>query len=410
MLLNYIWIGLILIGFLFGLIYSIFNGNYDVFSRMMAGTFEMAKTGFELSLGLTGIMTLWLGLMKIAEKSGVVNLLSRVVNPVFSKLFPEVPKNHPAQGSMIMNIAANMLGLDNAATPLGLKAMNELQELNTNKEQASNAQIMFMVLNASGLTIVPISILVYRTQLGSTNPADIFIPILIATFAATLAGIISVGIVQRINLLNKNILIFLGGFTLLIAFITWYFSIIPSDKVKNISLVVSNFIILFLIVLFIIFGLLKKINVYETFIDGAKEGFQIAVKIIPYLVAILVAIAIFRESGAMLLLVEVIEKFFSWFGINTDFVGALPTAIMKPLSGSGARGMMIDAMTTYGPDSFVGRLACIFQGTTDTTFYILAVYFGAVGIKRTRHAIGCALFSDFVGIIAAILVAYLFFH
>jgi spore maturation protein SpmA len=410
MLLNYIWIGLILIGFFFALINAFAFGNYNIFSSMMTTAFEMAKTGFELSLGLTGIMTLWLGLMKIAEKGGIVSLLSKAVNPLFSRLFPEVPKNHPAQGSMVMNIAANMLGLDNAATPLGLKAMNELQDLNPNKEQASNAQIMFMVLNASGLTIIPISILVYRTQLGAANPADIFIPILIATFASTLAGIISVSIVQKINLLHKNILIFLGGFTLLIALVTWYFSIIPSDQLKNISLIVSNFIILLLIVLFILFGFFKKINVYETFIDGAKEGFQIAVKIIPYLVAILVAIGIFRESGAMPLLIESISKFFSLFGINTDFVGALPTAIMKPLSGSGARGMMIDAMTTYGPDSFVGRLSCIFQGTTDTTFYIIAVYFGSIGVKRTRHAIGCALFSDLIGIITAILVAYLFFH
>jgi len=410
MLLNYIWIGLILIGFFFALINAFAFGNYNIFSSMMTTAFEMAKTGFELSLGLTGIMTLWLGLMKIAEKGGIVSLLSKAVNPLFSRLFPEVPKNHPAQGSMVMNIAANMLGLDNAATPLGLKAMNELQDLNPNKEQASNAQIMFMVLNASGLTIIPISILVYRTQLGASNPADIFIPILIATFASTLAGIISVSIVQKINLLHKNILIFLGGFTLLIALVTWYFSIIPSDQLKNISLIVSNFIILLLIVLFILFGFFKKINVYETFIDGAKEGFQIAVKIIPYLVAILVAIGIFRESGAMPLLIESISKFFSLFGINTDFVGALPTAIMKPLSGSGARGMMIDAMTTYGPDSFVGRLSCIFQGTTDTTFYIIAVYFGSIGVKRTRHAIGCALFSDLIGIITAILVAYLFFH
>lgn len=410
MLLNYIWIGLILIGFLFGIAQAFINGNYDVFSSMMSGAFEMAKTGFELSLGLTGIMTLWLGLMKIAEAGGLINLLSKAVSPVFSKLFPEVPKNHPAQGSMIMNIAANMLGLDNAATPLGLKAMNELQELNPNKEQASNAQIMFMVLNASGLTIIPISILVYRTQLGSANPADVFIPILIATFAATLAGIVSVGVIQKINLLHRNILLFLGGFTLFIAGLTWYFSILPSEQLKNVSLIVSNFIILLIIVLFILVGLIRKINVYETFIDGAKEGFQIAVKIIPYLVAILVAIGIFRESGAMPMLVDVVAMFFSWLGVNTDFVGALPTAIMKPLSGSGARGMMIDAMTTYGPDSFVGRLSCILQGTTDTTFYILAVYFGSIGVKRTRHAVGCALFADLIGIIAAILVAYLFFN
>jgi spore maturation protein SpmB len=300
--------------------------------------------------------------------------------------------------------------LDNAATPLGLKAMNELQAINPNKEKASNAQIMFMVLNASGLTIIPISILVYRAQLGSTNPADVFIPILISTFAATLAGIIAVSIIQKINLFQKEILLYLGSITLIIALFTWYLSTLPSEKLKSISLVASNFIILFIIVLIIVFGFIKKINVYETFIDGAKDGFQIAIKIIPYLIAVLVAIGIFRESGAMKFLIMGVEKFFSYLGLNTDFVGALPTAIMKPLSGSGARGMMIDAMKTYGADSFIGRLSCIFQGTTDTTFYIIAVYFGSIGVKNTRHAIGCSLFADLIGIITAILVGYLFFH
>ncbi len=409
MLLNYLWIGLILVGFIFGLIQAVFLDHSDVFTAMMNSAFENAKTGFELSLGLTGVMTLWLGLMKIAEQAGMVNLLAKAVSPLFSKLFPEVPKNHPSHGSIVMNIAANMLGLDNAATPLGLKAMNELQTLNPKKDEASNAQIMFMVLNSSGLTIVPISILVYRAQLQAANPADVFIPILIATFAATLAAILSVGIVQKINLLNKNVLLYLGGFTLFIAGITWYFSIIPPEQLKTVSLIAANFIILSIIVSFLLAGLIKKINVYETFIDGAKEGFQIAVKIIPYLVAILVAIGIFRESGAMQLLVDGIAQLLGWLGFDTDFVGALPTALMKPLSGSGARGMMIDAMKAYGPDSFIGRLSCIFQGTTDTTFYIIAVYFGSVGIKRTRHAVGCALFADLVGIIAAILVAYLFF-
>ncbi|MCX7862419.1 MAG: spore maturation protein [Bacteroidales bacterium] len=410
MVLNYIWIGLILIGIAFGILYALTTGNVDVFSSMMTAAFDMAKTGFELSLGLTGVMTLWLGLMKIAEVGGVVNVLAKMVSPLFVKLFPEIPKNHPANGSIVMNIAANMLGLDNAATPLGLKAMNQLQELNPNKEQASNAQIMFMVLNASGLTIIPISILVYRTQLGAANPADIFIPILIATFASTLAGIISVSIVQKINLLNRNVLLYLGSVSLIIGLITWYFSIISAEKLRIISLAASNIIILLIIAIFLIAGIIRKINVYETFIDGAKDGFQIAIKIIPYLVAILVAIGIFRESGALPLLIDGFSTFFSWLGIDTDFVAALPTAIMKPLSGSGARGMMIDAMKTYGADSFVGRLSCIFQGTTDTTFYILAVYFGSVGIKRTRHALGCALFADLIGIIAAILVAYLFFH
>lgn len=410
MVLNYIWIFLILAGIIFGIIKAIFEGGGDVFSSMMTAAFDMAKTGFELSLGLTGVMTLWLGLMKVAEAGGVVKILAKAVSPLFVRLFPELPKNHPAHGSIVMNIAANMLGLDNAATPLGLKAMNELQDLNPNKEQASNAQIMFMVLNASGLTIIPISILVYRTQLGAANPADVFIPILIATFAATLAGIISVAAVQKINLLNRTVLLFLGGFTLLVAAITWYFSILPAQQLQTISLAASNMIILLIIALFLIAGIRRKINVYETFIDGAKEGFQIAIKIIPYLVAILVAIGIFRESGAMPLLVDGMASLFGWMGLDTDFVAAMPTAIMKPLSGSGARGMMIDAMNTYGADSFVGRLSCIFQGTTDTTFYILAVYFGSVGIKRTRHAVGCALIADLVGIIAAILVAYLFFH
>lgn len=410
MVLNYIWIFLILAGIIFGIIQAILEGRVEVFSSMMTAAFDMAKTGFELSLGLTGVMTLWLGLMKVAEAGGVVNILAKAVSPLFARLFPEVPKNHPAHGSIVMNVAANMLGLDNAATPLGLKAMNELQELNPNKEQASNAQIMFMVLNASGLTIIPISILVYRTQLGAANPADVFIPILIATFAATLAGIISVAAVQKINLLNRTVLLFLGGFTLLVASITWYFSILPAQQLQTISLAASNLIILLIIALFLIAGIRRKINVYETFIDGAKEGFQIAIKIIPYLVAILVAIGIFRESGAMPLLVDGMASLFGWLGLDTDFVAAMPTAIMKPLSGSGARGMMIDAMTTYGADSFVGRLSCIFQGTTDTTFYILAVYFGSVGIKRTRHAVGCALIADLVGIITAILVAYLFFH
>ena len=407
---NYIWIGLILFGFLFGVLDALIDSNFYIFPSILNSVFEMAKLGFELSLGLTGVMTLWLGLMKIAEKAGLVNILSRIVSPFLTKLFPEVPKDHPAYGSMVMNIAANMLGLDNAATPLGLKAMNELQAINPNKEKASNAQIMFMVLNASGLTIIPISILVYRAQLGSTNPADVFIPILISTFAATLAGIIAVSIIQKINLFQKEILLYLGSITLIIALFTWYLSTLPSEKLKSISLVASNFIIFFIIVLIIVFGFIKKINVYETFIDGAKDGFQIAIKIIPYLIAVLVAIGIFRESGAMKFLIMGVEKFFSYLGLNTDFVGALPTAIMKPLSGSGARGMMIDAMKTYGADSFIGRLSCIFQGTTDTTFYIIAVYFGSIGVKNTRHAIGCSLFADLIGIITAILVGYLFFH
>ncbi|NSW44300.1 MAG: hypothetical protein HPY79_00505 [Bacteroidales bacterium] len=410
MVLNYIWIGLIVIGFLFAVISSLITGNVSVFPSMMNAAFDMAKTGFELSLGLTGVMTLWLGMMKIAEKSGMVQVLARLVSPLFSKLFPEIPSKHPVHGSIMMNVAANMLGLDNAATPLGLKAMNELQELNPKKDQASNAQIMFMVLNASGLTIIPISIMVYRTQMGAANPADVFIPILIATFIATLTGIIAVGIVQKINLFQRYILLYLGGFSLLLAWLIWYFTTIPVEKLQTVSTVASNFLILLVLVSFVFVGFIKKINVYDTFIEGAKDGFQVAVKIIPFLIAILVAIGIFRESGALPMLVEGLRKLIIAMGLNTDFVDAIPTALMKPLSGSGARGMMIDTMKTFGVDSFAGRLSCVFQGATDTTFYIIAVYFGSVGIKNTRHAIGCALIADLAGVIAAILVSYLFFH
>ncbi|NMD01346.1 MAG: hypothetical protein GYA62_16715 [Bacteroidales bacterium] len=410
MVLNYIWIGLIVVGFLFAFISSLITGNATVFPSMMNAAFEMAKTGFELSLGLTGVMTLWLGVMKIAEKSGMVQVLAKLVSPLFSKLFPEIPAKHPVHGSIMMNVAANMLGLDNAATPLGLKAMNELQELNPRKEQASNAQIMFMVLNASGLTIIPISIMVYRTQMGASNHADIFIPILIATFVATLTGIISVGIVQKINLFQRSILLYLGGFSVIVAWLIWYFTTIPVQKLQSISTVSSNFLILFILVSFIFVGFVKKINVYDTFIEGAKDGFQVAVKIIPFLIAILVAIGIFRESGALPMLVEGLRKLVLMMGFNADFVDAIPTALLKPLSGSGARGMMIDTMNAYGVDSFVGRLSCVFQGATDTTFYIIAVYFGSVGIKNTRHAVGCALIADLAGVIAAIFVSYLFFH
>lgn len=410
MVLNYIWIGLIVVGFLFATVSSFITGNAGVFPSMMNAAFDMAKTGFELSLGLTGVMTLWLGIMKIAEKSGMVQVLARLVSPLFSKLFPEIPAKHPVHGSIMMNVAANMLGLDNAATPLGLKAMSELQELNTHKDKASNAQIMFMVLNASGLTIIPISIMVYRTQMGAANPADIFIPILIATFVATLTGIISVGIVQKINLLQRNILLYLGGFSFIVAWLIWYFTSLSVEKLQVISTIASNFIILLVLVSFVFVGFIKKINVYDTFIEGAKDGFQVAVKIIPFLIAILVAIGIFRESGALPMLVEGLRKLVLMMGFNADFVDAIPTALMKPLSGSGARGMMIDTMNAFGVDSFAGRLSCVFQGATDTTFYIIAVYFGSVGIKNTRHAIGCALIADLAGIIAAILVSYLFFH
>ena len=410
MVLNYIWVAFFIIAFIVGLIRLIFFGDAEIFPAMMNSTFEMAKTGFEISLGLTGVMTLWMGLMRVGEAGGIVNLISKAVGPLFRRLFPEIPEGHPASGSIMMNIAANMLGLDNAATPLGLKAMTQLQEINPDKEKASNAMIMFLVLNASGLTIIPISIMVYRAQMGAADPSDIFIPILLSTFCSTLAGIIAVSFFQRINLLNRVVLLYLGGFTLVVSAIIWYFTTIPQEKVTMISSVAGNLILFGIIFAFIVLGLLKKINVYEAFIDGAKEGFNITIRIIPYLVAILVGIGVFRACGAMDFLVDGIGKFFAALGVNTDFVDALPTAFMKPLSGSGARGMMVDTMKQFGADSFAGRLSCVFQGAADTTFYIVAVYFGSVGIKKTRYAITCGLIADFAGVVAAILVAYLFFH
>ena len=410
MVLNYIWIAFFLIAFVIALVRLIFFGDTQIFPEIMNSAFAMAKTGFELSLGLAGIMTLWLGLMKIGERGGMIRVMSKVVGPFFHKLFPEVPKDHPAHGSLLMNITANMLGLDNAATPLGLKAMNELQELNPNKETASNAQIMFLVLNASGLTIIPISIMVYRAQLGAVDPSDIFIPVLISTFTAALTGIIGVSIIQKINLFNKVVLAYVGTFVLLVGSLIWYFSTLPQEKISSISTIASNIIIFSIIILFIVLALIRKINVYEAFIDGAKEGFNVAVKIIPYLIGILVAVAVFRASGAMDYLVNGIGMFFGWLGVNTDFVPSLPTAFMKPLSGSGARGMMIETMKIHGADSFVGRLSCIFQGATDTTFYIIALYFGSVGIKKTRYAVGVGLLADLAGAIMAVLMAYLFFH
>ena len=410
MVLNYIWIAFFIIAFIVGLIRLIFFGDTEIFPLMMNGTFDMAKTGFEISLGLTGVMTLWMGLMKVGETGGIVGLMSKAVGPLFRRLFPDIPKDHPANGSIMMNIAANMLGLDNAATPLGLKAMTQLQELNKDKETASNSMIMFLVLNASGLTIIPISIMVYRTQLGAADPSDIFIPILLATFASTLTGIITVSLIQRINLFNKVILLYLGSFTVIVSSIIWYFSTISQQQVTTISSVAGNLILFSIIFAFIVLGLIKRINVYDAFIDGAKEGFGIAVKIIPYLIAILVAVGVFRTCGALDFLVQGIGHMFAAMGVNTDFVAALPTAFMKPLSGSGARGMMVETMKQYGADSFAGRLSCIFQGAADTTFYIIAVYFGSVGIKQTRYAITAGLLADLAGIIAAIFVAYLFFH
>jgi len=380
-----------------------------VFNDLVNSIFLNAKNGFEISLGLTGVLTLWLGLMKVGERGGMVTILGKLFGPLFLRIFPGLPKGHPAYGSIILNISANMLGLDNAATPMGLKAMKEMQEVNPKKDTASDSQIMFLVLNASGLTIIPISIIVYRTQLGAVNPADIFIPILISTFFATLAGLISVALIQKINLFDKVILAYMGGLTAVIAGVIVYFSSLSKDQITTVSTFTANFLLLSIIISFILLAFFKKVNVYDAFIEGAKEGFSIAIKIIPFLVAILVAIGVFRASGAMDFTISGIAHFFNWLGVDTQFVGALPVAIMKPLSGSGARGLMIDAMTTHGADSFVGRLSCTLQGATDTTFYIIALYFGSVGIKNTRYAIGCGLLADLAGVIAAIFVAYLFF-
>lgn len=410
MALNYLFIFFFLIAFVVGLIKLIFWGDMDVFPAMIDSTFNMAKTGFDISLGLTGVLTLWLGIMKIGENGGIVRVFSRLIGPFFNKLFPELPKSHPAHGSIMMNLAANMLGLDNAATPLGLKAMKEMQEANPDKDKASNAQIMFLVLNTSGLTIIPISIMVYRAQLGAANPSDIFIPILLATYFSTIAGLISVSVVQKIKLWDRTILAYLGGLTAIIVGIIAYFSSLEKEQITTVSTVVSNVFLFGIIIAFILLAAKNKVNVYESFIDGAKEGFNIAVKIIPYLIAILVAIGVFRASGTMDLFVEGMRRLCVLLSVDPDFVEALPTAMMKPLSGSGARGMMVDAMTTHGADSFVGRLASTLQGATDTTFYIIAVYFGAVGIKNTRYAVTCGLIADLAGIIAAILIAYLFFH
>ena len=409
MVLNYIWIAFFIVAFVIAVVKLVFLGDYDVFPAMMDSTFSSSKTAFEISLGLTGVLSLWLGIMKIGEKGGVVNVLARLLSPVFAKLFPDIPKGHPVTGSIFMNIAANMLGLDNAATPLGLKAMEQLQEINPKKDTASNPMIMFLVLNTSGLTLIPISILVYRAQMGAAQPTDVFIPILLATFFSTLAGIIITSFYQKINLLNRTILLTLGGAAVVVAAIIWGFGQLDSVLMNKVSTSKANILLMLIIIAFILAGMRKKVNVYDAFIEGAKEGFTTAVRIIPYLVAILVAIGVFRASGAMDMLINGIGWTVEACGGNSDFVGALPTALMKPLSGSGARGMMVDAMTTYGADSFIGRLSCIFQGSTDTTFYILAVYFGSVGIRKTRHAVACGLLADLAGIIAAIAIAYMFF-
>lgn len=409
MVLNYIWIAFFVIAFVIALVKLIFMGDFEVFPEMMGSTFESSKAAFKISLGLTGVLSLWLGIMKVGEKGGMVNALARLLSPVFCKLFPDIPKGHPVTGSIFMNIAANMLGLDNAATPLGLKAMEQLQQLNTKKDTATNPMIMFLVLNTSGLTLIPVSIMVYRAQLGAAQPTDIFIPILLATFFSTMAGIIITSLYQRINLLNKVMLLTVGGMSLAVAAIIWGFGQLDKDQMNIVSTTVANILLMTIIVGFIMAGVRKKINVYDAFIEGAKEGFQTAVRIIPYLVAILVGIGVFRASGAMDMIIDGIKWTVGVLGGNTDFVGALPTALMKPLSGSGARGMMVDAMTTYGADSFVGRLSSVFQGSTDTTFYILAVYFGSVGIRYTRHAVACGLLADLAGVIAAIAICYMFF-
>jgi spore maturation protein SpmA len=407
--LNYIWIGFFVIGFVVALGQLIFGGNTQIFNDLVNSVFANAKTGFEVSLGLTGALTLWMGLLKVGEKGGVIALMGKFIGPLFEKLFPGLPKGHPAYGSIMLNISANMLGLDNAATPVGLKAMKEMQEVNPDKTTASNAQIMFLVLNAAGLTILPISIIVYRTQLGAVNPADVFIPLLISTFAASLTGMISVAIIQKINLFDRVILAYLGGLSAIVIGTIIYFSHLPKEQISTISTLTANFLLMLVIILFIVLAFIKKVNVYDAFIEGAKEGFNTSIKIIPFLVAILVAIGVFRASGAMDFIISGITKFFAWMGVDTQFTGALPVAFMKPLSGTGARGLMIDAMKIHGADSFIGRLSCTMQGTTDTTFYIIAVYFGSVGIKNTRYSIGCGLLADLVGFTTAIFVAYLFF-
>ncbi len=408
MVLNYIWIAFFLVAFVFGGI-QLVMGNTAIFQQIVDSTFDTSKTAFETSLGLTGVLALWLGIMKIGERAGVVNVLARMLSPVFTKLFPDIPRNHPAMGSIFMNIASNMLGLDNAATPTGLKAMAQMQELNPQKDTATNPMIMFLVLNTSGLTLIPTTILAFRASYGAATPTDVFIPILLATTVATLAGIIITSLWQRINVLQPVLLATMGGMVAFVALVIWAFGQMDRDTMAAVTSVASNLILFGVIVLFIVAGLIKRINVYDAFVEGAKEGFTTAVRIIPYLVAILVAVGVFRASGAMDMLIDGIAWVMRQLHLNTDFVGALPTAMMKPLSGSGARGLMLEAMKNYGPDSFVGRLSCIFQGSTDTTFYVLAVYFGSVSVKYTRHAVACGLLADLAGVIAAVLIAYIFF-
>lgn len=409
MVLNYIWIGFFLVAFVVAICQSVFAGNYDIWSAIMNSSFAAAKNAFDISIGLTGVLTLWLGLMKVGERAGLVAAFARLMSPLFSRLFPGIPKGHPALGSMFMNISANMLGLDNAATPLGLKAMQEMQELNPKKDTATDAMLMFLVLNASGLTLVPIGVMTYRAQMGAANPSDVFLPILLATFAATFVALVAVCIKQRINLFDKVLIGWGAGFILAIGGLMFFLSRLTQEQVAHISSVFSNALLFTIVVAFIGVGLYKRINVYESFIEGAKDGFKTAVTIIPYLVAILVGIAVFRASGAMDFVVDGVRYVVAACGLDTSFVEALPTAFMKPLSGSGARGMMVDCMATYGVDSFVAKVAATIQGSTDTTFYILAVYFGSVGIRKTRYAVGYSLLADAAGIISGIALAYFFF-
>ncbi|MDR0332900.1 MAG: spore maturation protein [Dysgonamonadaceae bacterium] len=409
MVLNYVWIAFFIIAFVVALIKFVFLGDTEIFVNIMNSTFVTARTGFEISLGLTGVLSLWLGIMKIGERGGMVEVFSRAAAPLFSKLFPDIPKGHPASASILMNISANILGLDNAATPFGLKAMNELQELNKKKDMASDSMIMFLIINASGLTLIPVTIMVYRAQMGAANPSDIFIPIMIATFSSTLVGVLAVCIKQRINFFNRAILGFFGTLSAIIVGTVLLFQSMPQEQVSIVSAVAANIILFSIIVLFIAKGMMRKINVFDAFIDGAKEGFQVAIRIIPYLIALLVGIGVFRASGAMDFLMDGLRAIVATIGVDTRWVDGMPTALMKPLSGSGARGMMIDAMQTFGADSFAGRLSSILQGATDTTFYIVAVYFGAVNIKNSRYTIPYALLADLASVIAAVFVCYMFF-
>lgn len=409
MVLNYIWIAFFLIAFVVAIGKLVIGGDTAVFTEIINASFASAKTGFEISLGLTGILSLWLGIMKIGEKGGVIQAFARLAAPVFSKLFPDIPRDHPVTGSIFMNLSANLLGLDNAATPMGLKAMQQLQELNPNKESASNSMVMFLCINASGLTLIPITIMMYRAQLGAANPSDVFLPIMLATFTSTLVAILAVCVRQKINILQRNLILFFGGLGLFIGGLVWLFNSMEQEQVSLYSTLFANTLLFTIICGFIISGMRKKINVYDAFIEGAKEGFQTAITIIPYLVAILVGISVFRASGTMDFIIQGVRFGIASIGLNTDFVEALPTMLMKPLSGSGARGMMLDAMNTYGADSFVGRLSSIVQGSCDTTFYVVALYYGSVGIRNTRYTVQCALLADLAGAIAAIAMAYLFF-